>query len=517
MRVVKTFIDTMRITFIRRMGCSLFVLIFLGCTHLNPPTERKPSQVSGPQLMDPKNNTEYNVLFTDPLCRRYSYTKPFSSRSGRSLGSKPKNIYCRNKFDLATSGNRPESPQYQLVKLVESKDTREIIFTYLSFRNKAVRTALCERLKSNDPIRVTFVMSSSEDTAAAEEVIACNPKYAQFKTRGLEGDLGYAHNKIFVALQKPIDIDQSNWMSQVGPGERITIVFSSGNMTSGPVLHHENWHFITTDAGTHFAKIHMCVLQSEWNDNTGRTRNAYMKAIRDCRQNLVQQGLLQEQDVRAFFVPGEGQNQYENMSLLDNGSEGESASNYMAYGDGYHPGIRNADKIWIGAHRFFYARMLKELKKRMLSSKKPEMRIILDDDTYYKATDPNFSAGDTDPGEWYNAEELMQNGAQVRLMETNDEEHQLHHSKYLLFFKGNEPKGLLCGAANLTGSGFTKNWENIYYVTVPHILDEFKNHYEKFWVEAIPSDKISFESKATPVELLPQRGSVSDVLDQEGE
>lgn len=503
------------------MGVGL-VVVFTACTHSQKSTSpRLPSQVGGALLMDPKNGTEYNVLFTDPECRRYSYVQKTASNGGYDLKNKPKNVYCRNQFDLATSGSRPESPQFQLVELVKSKETRQILMTYLSFRNKAVKKALCERMQSSDPIPVRLIMSSSEDTTIAEEVKACNPKMFTYDTRGLEGELGYAHNKIFMALQSPIKTEGNfDWMSQLTRGQRVTIVFSSGNMTSGPVMHHENWHFISTDAGTHFAKMHMCVMQSEWNEKTGRARTTYMKAISDCRKTLAKEGNPQEQDIHVFFVPGEGQNQFENTALLDNGTEGESASNHMVFGDGIHPGIRSADKIWIGAHRFFYSRMIRELTRRMTSSKRPELRITVDDDTYYKFIDPSH-AGDTSPEEWTNIESLVEQGAQVRLMETNEQEHQLHHSKYLIFFRGNTPEAVLCGAANLTGAGFSKNWENIYYINIPEVAQAFAVHYEKFWEpnnkKLSPGASIGLQSKASPLELMPTEGVVIDRLDQEGE
>jgi hypothetical protein len=455
-----------------------------------------------------REGTEYKVLFTDPECQQYDYTKDVLSVNNTKLSSKPKNVFCRNKNDLGPSGIREESPQHQLVEWINDKDTEEIIFTYLSFRNKAVKNALCERVKQGN-FRVNFVMSSTEDTSIAQELKACNPARVTFKLRGMEGDLGYAHNKIFVVLQRTYDMNKE-WRSQINKvSDRIKIVFSSGNMTSGPVMHHENWHFIDTDAASYFAQMHLCALYSEWNDATGRSRNTYMNAISACRKDLQAKGLRPESDIKVFFVPGEGE------GFGGTVAQGQSAADYMVNGDGFNTGIRNASKIWIGAHRFFYSKMINALKQRMNSfANKPEIRITVDDDTYYKATDPEYTIGDTDPAEWFHIQDLVQKGAKVRLMESNGEEHQLHHSKYLLFFKGEKPSALLCGAANLTGAGFNKNWENIYYITAPQILNDFKVHYEKFWY---PDEKLNpsvkMTSKATPVNLLPKKGLVTESLE----
>ena len=66
-----------------------------GCSHWQKPDgNRNPSQVGGAQLMDEKNGTVYDVLFTDPECRRYSYVEETKSTGGFKLSNKPKNVYC---------------------------------------------------------------------------------------------------------------------------------------------------------------------------------------------------------------------------------------------------------------------------------------------------------------------------------------------------------------------------------------------------------------------------------------
>lgn len=485
--------------------------ITVSCAHGMKGSERNPQASTAPMLMDEENDTDYDVMFTDPLCGNYKYTGEVTTAAGKKLVGKPKDVYCKSKYDLSASGKREVSPQFRLVKWVNDPSTKEIIFTYLSFRNSAVKNALCDRVKAGS-LKVTFVMSSSEDTTAADYVKSCNPDMVEYKTRGLEGDLGYAHNKIFIVLQKSIDYSSSSWRAQLGKKDRIKIAFSSGNLTSGPVMHHENWHFIETNAATHFAQMHMCVLNSEWDEVSGRSRKEYMAAIVKCRQDLVAEGKPQESDIHVFFVPGEGEDRN---GKLDNGTEGDSAATHMVYGANGLPGIRNATKIWIGAHRFFYSRMINELRERLNSSNKPQVRIIVDDDTYYKAMDPGFAFGDTMPEEWFNIQDMMDHGAEARLMETNSEEHQLHHSKYLIFHDSAGPKAVLCGAANLTGAGFKKNWENIYYIMIPQVAQAFADHYEKFWSE--DSFQTDLTNKASPIISLPKEGTVSDRIPEKGE
>jgi len=444
-----------------------------------------------PDFLSDYKPFKYEVLFTDPVCGVYKYNAPVYSQSGVLLTQKPENVYCKNKFDLRRSGDRISSPQYRIIQWIEqlvnsSSSEKEIFFTYLSFRNKAVKEALCSAAKKG--VRINFVMSATEDQTAAKELVACNPDNVQMKTRGMEGGLGFAHNKFFI----------------INPNSKreFKIVFSSGNMTSGPVIHHENWNFITTHAKSHFAQSHICAMRAEWNDQSGRDRKAYIKAIRDCRASIA---APEEKDIKVFFIPGEGE--------PESGITKKTAVEYLLYGDGEFPGILNAKKIWMGCHRFFYSKMINALSKRMTSSAKPELRIVADDDTFYKVNDPNYTIGDTMPEEYYKLSQLSSKGAKIKYMETNGEEHQLHHSKYFLFAKYDKNpskntvddfKSVFTGSANLTGAGFNKNWENSYYITIPSVVKAFAEHYVYTW------DKL-----ATAPEMLPKQGLISDKLSEQ--
>lgn len=429
---------------------------------------------------------KYEVLFTDPECGVYTYTQEVLSQSGKKLTQKPENVYCKNKYDLRRSGDRPQSPQYRLVEWINQPNVKEIFFTYLSYRNKTVTRALCEAAKKG--VKIRFVMSSTEDTTIAQELVACAPENVEMKLRGMEGDLGYAHNKFFI-----INPNSKN---------EFKIVFSSGNMTSGPVIHHENWNFITTNANSQFAQAHMCAVKAEWDETAGRSRAEYIKSIKNCRANIK---APEEKDIKVFFVPGEGEPEF--------GSKKKTAVDFLLYGDEQAgtPGINNAKRIWLACHRFFYSKMINGLSKRMNSSNpkyRPDMRIVCDDDTYYKAVDATYPIGDTMPQEYFNMQKLEAKGAKLKFMETNGEEHQLHHSKYLIFADKNSSqnavddfKAVFTGSANLTGAGFNKNWENSYYITIPQVVRDFASHYVYTW-----------EKLATAVPDLPKQGVVSEFL-----
>ena len=57
----------------------------------------------------------YDVLFTNPLCREYTYASPVESADGsKMLTAKPKNVFCTFN-DIPASAAREESPQNKLL------------------------------------------------------------------------------------------------------------------------------------------------------------------------------------------------------------------------------------------------------------------------------------------------------------------------------------------------------------------------------------------------------------------
>src|SRR5690606_30646448 len=126
---------------------------------------------------------------------------------------------------------------------------------FLSFSNKAVANSLCTAIKKRN-VKVTFIMDSNNEEregarAMLDKLAKCKPNRSVINEgenanipetyfRGNKKGLGFAHNKIIVAR-----FDDS---------EKVKVVFGSGNMSAGTILHHENWHFVTTNANTYFAK-----------------------------------------------------------------------------------------------------------------------------------------------------------------------------------------------------------------------------------------------------------------------
>jgi hypothetical protein len=234
-----------------------------------------------------------------------------------------------------------------------------------------------------------------------------------------------------------------------------------------PLAHHENWNFITLPSDTYFAQSHLCLMDAEINHAASKTE--YRSAIEACLDEI---SYPEETDIKSFFVP---------------------ADRYKA-SDTLIDAVYEAWNIDIAAHRFTYTKLMRALQYD-LDTWEMDIRLIADDDMYWAGQ--GNQVGDNMSFEYYNAKSIEDRGAQLRWMETNHDSHLLHHNKFLVFDMGPGGRdGVWCGAGNLTGTGFSTNWENFYYVTIPDVVDAYKEQYEHMWndlataTEDMPSENI---------------------------
>ncbi|MBX3198316.1 MAG: hypothetical protein KF894_09235 [Labilithrix sp.] len=382
---------------------------------------------------------EYTVLFTNPVCKKYAYTdaQDVFSNAGTRLLHKPENVFCAPS-DAAASGARDSSPQKKLVDWIADPETKEIFFTYLSFSNKVVSAELCKAVTERN-VKITMVLDRETDLSTANQVLACQPGNGDasfaphLELRGHDATIGYAHNKVLLINPR---------------SEAPRIVFSSGNLTSGAVLHHENWHFIRAPARTHFAKAHVCMMDGMLEHY--RTKREFSTYIKACRDGA---GVGEESDIKTFFVPGDG------------GRAGKEIQS----------GVRRASFIGINAHRFSYRLLRTELEARLASASPPAVKLIVDDDLWW-AGQGTENVPNT-PAEYAIVQPLAAAGVDVRYMETNQGSGYLHHNKFIVF---ETPQGdsVFTGAGNFTGTAFADNFENFYLITIPHVVEAMKAQQE---------------------------------------
>lgn len=421
---------------------------------------------------------EYKVSFTNPICKKYFYKKEVQSFGGEKLLHKPENVFCTG-ADKKVSENRANSPTQNLLEWINHENTKEIFMAYLSFSSSTIYKALCKAVEKRG-VKLYLVYDSNNDTPEVKEVIENGKKVekvfyprrrriddlkkCQYKDHkrasvrvqasGGQGvgknKTGYAHNKFFM----------------VNPYSKsaIRIAFSSGNMSSGVVTHHENWHFVTTNPKSYFAQAHQCLRKGvRYYDHGIKEFGEYIKK---CKGRIK---VKEEEDVKTFFIPGEG----------------KRARDFIA------KGFKKAESIDAAAHRFT-DRFIRNQMKDALKDEK-EVRLVADDDLFY-AWFYKMSIGRNMLFEGNNAKELEKLGMKISYMETNggsDEiteeaqknaRGQLHHNKFLIFNFENGDGAVFTGAGNLTNAAFTRNHENFYYISIKNddvdVYGEFQKQYD---------------------------------------
>ncbi len=422
----------------------------------------------------------YDVLFTNPVCKTYEYEQPMKTIGGKTVTAKPQNVYC-TQSDSAASAARESSPQFRLLSWLSSVgDGDEVFAAYLSFSSSAVSRELCAAVERG--AKVTLVLD--QPTAKSDELEACG---GTVLIRGHEGGIGFAHNKITIINPK-----------KAGPADEdpafMKLVFSSGNLSSGVVLHHENWHFIDVARDSFFAQAHLCLMKAQISETASASKKAYKKFMNECRAKIEAEP---EDDIKAFFVPNTDDSDAL-FELLDEG-------------------ISTAATADIGAHRFALTQMVNGLADRLQADDDFQARLVVDDDLYWLRPangEDGEQVGDNLPFERDNIDRLEKVGDgrfEVKYMQTNHGPHLLHHNKFLIFH--DMPKrsdSVLCGAANLTGTGFRDNFENVYWVEIPQVVKAFDQQFARFWDGKKASPDEDTPPQASSVDEMPVRNVLID-------
>lgn len=393
---------------------------------------------------------DFEVLFTNPVCAEYKYDRPVYAEDGSLLKAKPKNVYCKS-GDIEASASRSTSPQFRLIEWTLDSKTREIFLAYLSFSNKPVADALCKAARKG--VKLTMVLDSAPEedqtgNALAEGIKKCGSDVT-IHYRGQRNGLGYAHNKIFM----------------VNPSDKkeVKIVFSSGNMSTGTVIHHENWNFITSSPESHFVQAHLCV--REGMINHGDSRKEFTAFMAQCRKAIK---APEEDDIQVFFVPGEGKKAFDALSKL----------------------AFESKRVEAIAHRFSgnFIRLFTSLLE-----KGQDVRLVTDDDMYW-SWKLREDTGRNTRIEAFKVLPLREKGLKMKFMETNHPQVMLQHNKFMVFELG-AMDAVFTGAGNFTSAAFDQNFENFYIIKTPEAVDAFKDQYALIWGQlATASEKMPREN-----------------------
>lgn len=390
---------------------------------------------------------EYKVLFTNPECKTYYYDDAIATNSGDFVSSKPKNVYCKPS-DSRKTAYKERSPHKQILNIINDVETKEIFLTYLSFSKASVAKALCKAIEDRN-LKVTFIIDEQNKKRDADGALANfkKVKYCRAKNvsrsnrnipkmlfRGGTGSLGYAHNKIIIANPKDTN--------------KVKIVFGSGNMSSGTTLHHENWHFVTTSPQSHFAQMHLCIMNGMIND--GSSKREYTDSIAKCKSKIA---TTEEEDIKVYVIPGDG----------------TPAMNHIKRN------LKKANSTYLAAHRFSNGKLISALHSELGKGK--EIKLVCDDDLYWTGT-LRRSVGRNTYQEYRKVMDLVGKGMEVHYMQTNQDANLLHHNKFLIFNYADNKGSVFTGAGNLTTAAFTKNFENFYMIDIPQVYESFTKQYD---------------------------------------
>jgi phosphatidylserine/phosphatidylglycerophosphate/cardiolipin synthase-like enzyme len=233
------------------------------------------------------------------------------------------------------------------------------------------------------------------------------------------------------------------------------------------VLHHENWHFLRVAAKTHFAKAHLCLMEGMLDHF--KTKNEYKNFIKTCRDSA---GVGEESDLKTFFVPGDG------------GRAGEHLQG----------GLRDSTFIGINAHRFSFKLIRTELENRLASPRPPEVQLTVDDDIWWAGHGEKNVPNTED--EFEIVQPLAKAGVKVRYLETNQGNGLLHHNKFMVF-KSPRGESVFTGAGNFTGTAFTDNFENFYFITIPHVVKAMAEQQKHLFELGTPEENLP-KTNVTP-------------------
>jgi phosphatidylserine/phosphatidylglycerophosphate/cardiolipin synthase-like enzyme len=384
-----------------------------------------------PNWTEAKSITEdehysFEVLFTNPECATYNYAQEVYANNGELLAAKPQNAYCTGR-DRAASGNREEAPQQRLVDWINDENLRSISLAFFSFSDSRVLGELCQAVERGVQVRLV-IDQANEQERAPKELKKCG---AEIIPRGGTSGIDLAHIKLI--------------LFETSDDEVLRLVFGSGNLSSGTVLHHENWNFVQLSRTAYFAQDHLCAYEGMVAAGTGAEFRSYLQ---QCRSEIQSQ---KESDIQTFFIPADNRLAQETFLEALNGSE----------------------SILLAAHRFSNKKIFTGIENALRSQH--SVRLILDDDVYW--AQKGFTVGANTKSESDKIYALEELGTEIQYVETNHYEKLLHHNKFAIF---NEA-AVWTGAGNLTDSGFSGNYENFYYITIPEVVSAFSMQYDYLW------------------------------------
>ncbi|HYX38809.1 MAG TPA: phospholipase D-like domain-containing protein [Oligoflexus sp.] len=410
----------------------------------------------------------------------------------------PANIYCdQNDFEASTlrAADNPyrktDSPIHRIQDWIQST-TRgdELFIASFSFSMASVANWTCDAARRG--VRVKVFMHEPEFGSDAFETIRQCPgiELLQFQNKGR-----LAHFKSIVIVSK--DTDQ------------VRISFQSGNISSGTWGHHENWNFVTQSRQHWFSQDHIC-LRDAINAETIGNMGLLYEQLDQCRTDHgVDVARAQDPYMQDYFIPKTG-GRYDDRKELD-----------KIVGE-----VEHASEVWIAAHHMTEPDLIRALIRKLQNNPDFKVKMLIDSELFWSSyRDPVGQGltwkvdgkvfGESDSltsyclwglteaqardvqcslFNWgafhaeYSPHALQKAGADLRFIESNHLSKLLFHNKFIIFQYASPENGMegsvFTGAGNLTKAGFDKNFENYYWVRIPHVYEAFRQQFTMLFDKA---------------------------------
>jgi hypothetical protein len=390
------------------------------------------------------------VFFTEPKC----------------LNDQNKiTLYC-DEGDDEVNYHAFNTPKNKIRHMIKDPNTRELWIAMFDISEPEILATLCDKLKFSD-LKLKILMNHSKNSAFLNELVFCakNNKQASVKLNFHRPDKYHNlfHMKFLLFNPNGLLKEQK-------------ILFSSGNLTKGTYLKHENWNLLSeSKINSQLINKHKCVFEAF--ENSVSKKSEYREFFEKCTKNeLIDKDL----EIESFFIPGEGQSYLNKLQEL----------------------IQNSNKIIIASHRITLKPAVIMLKNFLKRGGK--LTIYADRDFFTSVIDQKT----------FKTKELIyllqfySLGAQIIAVNTNTRHSSLFHHKFILFDQARTKNAwaMLNGSGNLTISSllehpwkikkqkisFSKklrktNFENFYFIENEKVSEIYRDYLYK-----MPNTPINF-------------------------
>ncbi len=248
------------------------------------------------------------------------------------------------------------------------------------------------------------------------------------------------------------------------------IAFGSANLSAnGLSVNFENWNFVKGSATSPFFADHLCNLRAmRMARDAGTTEDdpkVFRRTLEEClsegkTDSITLERVLAQEGAWVLFAPDPKDQIF---SLLR-----DQIGKVVPGGS-----------IRLATYFFMHKPLVEELK--LARKRGVEIQLLIDDDLFLgKGSIPAQKKF------WNQTLRPSLTGFATRAFDTNEEIFQMQHHKFIIL-KGVgdlQTTRVFGGAGQFTLSAFKNNFENFYFIGVPHVIDQYEALFSMLWQQA---------------------------------